>query len=345
MNMEIRKGDKVKFLNEAGGGIVSRIINEKQALVLIEEGFEIPVSITELLKSEPQADKKSEPVKQNPKILQTKKTEKAKSEKALITTTGIENNVVKPLFAIVPTIENMDNENAKFDLFLLNDGGYYFHYLIAVEKNNKFSLLEKGDLEPELKITIGSFDIDKLLAMDALVINLLLYKEEEYNLQLPVHYRINLKSLNLLNKSNYTDNDYFYELAHIIDISKVKEILQKDLIKNPELKKKIEVPYQKNVHKEKDTEEIDLHIEEIADDVSNLSNSEIINIQISRLTVSLNTAINNKTRKIVFIHGQGNGKLRYELRKVLDTKYPYLQYQDASYAEYGYGATLVIIRK
>jgi len=162
---------------------------------------------------------------------------------------------------------------------------------------------------------------------------------------LPVHYRINLKSLNLLNKSNYTDNDYFYELAHIIDISKVKEILQKDLIKNPELKKKIEVPYQKNVHKEKDTEEIDLHIEEIADDVSNLSNSEIINIQISRLTVSLNTAINNKTRKIVFIHGQGNGKLRYELRKVLDTKYPYLQYQDASYAEYGYGATLVIIRK
>ena len=38
-------------------------------------------------------------------------------------------------------------------------------------------------------------------------------------------------------------------------------------------------------------------------------------------------------------------EIRYELRKTLDTKYPDLKYQDASFAEYGYGATLVIIRK
>ncbi|MFP4019887.1 MAG: Smr/MutS family protein [Bacteroidales bacterium] len=48
---------------------------------------------------------------------------------------------------------------------------------------------------------------------------------------------------------------------------------------------------------------------------------------------------------MVFIHGVGNGRLRYELRKSLDKDYPDLDYQDASFQEYGYGATLVFLRK
>ena len=51
----------------------------------------------------------------------------------------------------------------------------------------------------------------------------------------------------------------------------------------------------------------------------------------------------NKGRRIVFIHGVGNGTLKTELRKQLERKYKGINYQDASFREYGYGATMVII--
>jgi dsDNA-specific endonuclease/ATPase MutS2 len=90
-------------------------------------------------------------------------------------------------------------------------------------------------------------------------------------------------------------------------------------------------------------EEVDLHIESITDNYSGLSNSEIVDLQMARFKISLDTAVIHKTRRIVFIHGVGNGKLKFTIRKALDDKYPDLQYQDASFKEYGYGATMVII--
>jgi dsDNA-specific endonuclease/ATPase MutS2 len=116
------------------------------------------------------------------------------------------------------------------------------------------------------------------------------------------------------------------------------------------LKEKYEIdqkPAEKKIKVENptsDIEEVDLHIEEIIDNFANLSNGEIVNIQLARFTTALEGAILSKTKRIVFIHGVGNGKLKYELCKTLDTKYPDLKYQDASYAEYGFGATMVFLK-
>jgi len=89
---------------------------------------------------------------------------------------------------------------------------------------------------------------------------------------------------------------------------------------------------------------VDLHIEEILDNWKDMSAGSIINAQLSRFEIALETAMKSDTRRIVFIHGVGNGKLKYELRKKLDTKYPDLRYQDASFKEYGYGATMIILK-
>ena len=47
--MKIKVGDKVKFLNDTGGGTVSEIINDRMVNVRIEDGFDIPALITELI--------------------------------------------------------------------------------------------------------------------------------------------------------------------------------------------------------------------------------------------------------------------------------------------------------
>ena len=49
-------------------------------------------------------------------------------------------------------------------------------------------------------------------------------------------------------------------------------------------------------------------------------------------------------QKIVFIHGKGEGVLRHALVNELRYRYKNYRYQDASFQEYGYGATQVTIR-
>ena len=48
--MKYNIGDKVKFLNTSGGGIITKIISSTMVNVAIEEGFEIPTMTSELLK-------------------------------------------------------------------------------------------------------------------------------------------------------------------------------------------------------------------------------------------------------------------------------------------------------
>ena len=50
-----------------------------------------------------------------------------------------------------------------------------------------------------------------------------------------------------------------------------------------------------------------------------------------------------KGQKIVFIHGKGEGVLRAEIEKQLKSRYRHCEYQDASFQQYGFGATQVTI--
>ena len=84
---------------------------------------------------------------------------------------------------------------------------------------------------------------------------------------------------------------------------------------------------------------IDLHIENLIDTHNGMSNSEILKIQMTHFKLFLNKSIDKKQRKIVVIHGVGAGVLRHEIRKELDIYHPYFEYYDASYDEFGYGAT------
>ncbi len=47
--MKITKGDKVRFLNDVGGGVVSRIEGGKLAYVIDEDGFEIPALLSDIV--------------------------------------------------------------------------------------------------------------------------------------------------------------------------------------------------------------------------------------------------------------------------------------------------------
>lgn len=93
-----------------------------------------------------------------------------------------------------------------------------------------------------------------------------------------------------------------------------------------------------------DVLEVDLHIENLVDNPKNMENGQIVEVQLKVFERMLQKAIEQRKRKAIFIHGVGQGVLRAEIRQLL-SYYPNVIFQDASYKEYGYGATEVIIKQ
>ncbi|MBP5478845.1 MAG: Smr/MutS family protein [Bacteroidaceae bacterium] len=89
--------------------------------------------------------------------------------------------------------------------------------------------------------------------------------------------------------------------------------------------------------------EVDLHAHEILETTKGMDARAIKDYQLSVFTRTMNEHIREKGRKIVFIHGKGEGVLRKAIIDTLKDKYKSCEYQDASFQQYGFGATMVIV--
>jgi dsDNA-specific endonuclease/ATPase MutS2 len=84
---------------------------------------------------------------------------------------------------------------------------------------------------------------------------------------------------------------------------------------------------------------------QLVDNSNGLSNKEILDIQMDKVEREMRSAIQSGAKRVVFIHGVGQGVLKQEVSKLLKKRFPKYAYHDASFKEYGYGATMVILRK
>lgn len=90
--------------------------------------------------------------------------------------------------------------------------------------------------------------------------------------------------------------------------------------------------------------EVDLHIEELLDTTAGMSAADIKEYQLSVFRKTMREHLNDKGKRIVFIHGNGDGVLRKSIIDELRHTFKTCQYQDASFQQYGFGATMVIVR-
>jgi len=89
--------------------------------------------------------------------------------------------------------------------------------------------------------------------------------------------------------------------------------------------------------------EVDLHFEALVDFPKNFSAHEKLQIQLSEVRKSLDKARRAGIKKVILIHGVGQGRLREEVYTLLE-RMDRLSFYDASYARYGKGATEVDLR-
>ena len=84
--------------------------------------------------------------------------------------------------------------------------------------------------------------------------------------------------------------------------------------------------------------EIDLHIEELLESHLGLTNTEILMKQMTEFRSFFRRAQEKSISKLIAIHGVGEGVLKNEIRSFLSKK-DNVEFFDASYMEYGKGAT------
>jgi len=88
--------------------------------------------------------------------------------------------------------------------------------------------------------------------------------------------------------------------------------------------------------------EVDLHLHEIIDDERSVSEGERLEYQLRYFERALESAIRNGKRKLIVIHGVGEGVLREEVRRILQY-YDGVRFYDGDMRRYGVGATEVEI--
>jgi len=124
----------------------------------------------------------------------------------------------------------------------------------------------------------------------------------------------------------------------------VKEVELKNCQPAPDSDSSERQPVKLKKEKKPHIIEVDLHINQLLDSTAGMNNTEIITVQLNLFRQTLKENQNKKGQKIVFIHGRGEGVLRNAILSELESKYKNFSVQDASFKEYGFGATMVTIR-
>jgi hypothetical protein len=349
----LKIGDRVKFLNAVGGGKVTGYVSPKVVSIEDESAFEVPVLITELVKIE-QFEKVTpgyRKVQQKPSNPEPAKPKKESLPLFASSAGKPATDTPSYFLAFVPQVPSMPL-SGEIKAWLVNDSNYtvLFHFSLLID--GSYISEKSGRLAPYSRIPIKGFSHSDLSNFPDFGIQLLPFATKSTTLLKPLAKTIKVNPVKFYKESIYTGNAYFETRAWLISLKENNleqelEKLKEHDFSAPQIIKEsgdIKKPAPKK-HEPLELKEVDLHIHELVEDSKGLEPKELLDIQMDKFRFEMESAIQQGAKRIVFIHGVGQGTLKNELRRELANRYKKYDFQDASFREYGYGATMVILRK
>lgn len=346
--MRFKVGEAVKFLNEKGGGKVKRI--QPDGMVLVEvDGFDIPFSPSELVKleiaPEPEVVSEPKPIQHRVEI----------PAPVTLPSSSVNQLPEGVYLAFIPEDENRLLE-CPIEVTLYNKTSYSLYYTLLQKEVNKFFCAAFGEIKPQSTTQLLKVLRSELEMLSTLRFQGIKFKKGELEPHDNLDLTIKLKPVKFYKENNYQDVAELGTKALLVDLSgrempiqeKPKAIpshqgmLGRQAAKDMASKKRLDAKLRQFAPIVTE-EEVDLHIEEILDDHRGMTNGEIIHIQLMHFQKKLDEAIAKHYNKITFIHGVGKGRLKEEILLLLKG-YKNIQYRNAPYEKYGYGATEVIIK-
>ena len=254
--------------------------------------------------------------------------------------------------AFVP-MELKELSHTRFEAYLVNDSNYYLRFAYLSAENNGWTLRATDEVEPNTKLFIEEFGREDLNQLDRVAVQLIAYKREKNFLLKPaVDVQLRIDGVKFYKLHTFLDNPFFEQPALVYTLVEKDKVVRPLVVdaqqlkanmygKDEQPKPRVQTPQPR---KEGGPLVVDLHASELLETTAGLSPSDILNHQLDVFRKTLNDYEKQRGTKIVFIHGKGEGVLRKAIVNELQYRYKSYTYQDASFQEYGYGATQVTIK-
>lgn len=357
-------GDKVRFLSDVGGGKVAGFQDKNIVLVEDEDGFQVPTAITDVVVVEDDdysttrivANKNK--TKDKPAItIPDDDEDYDPSDRPVTFKAPIEERKggeqLSAYIAFVP-IDMKEITSTRFEAYFVNDSNYYMRYTYLSDENSNWHFRSSGEVEPNTKLFIEEFGREELGEMQHICLQVMAFKREKtFMLKPPIDVQLRIDSVKFYKLHTFQENDFFEQPALVytivendkparplvIDANKLKKEMLSKIADDSKPAPQPAKPIDKNA-----PVVVDLHASELLETTSGMSATDILNYQLETFRKTIKEYEKQKGKKIVFIHGKGEGVLRHALINELHYRFKHCQYQDASFQEYGYGATQVTIK-
>lgn len=368
MASSVKIGDTVRFLNSVGGGRVTRI-EANMAFVTDEDGFDTPVLLKECVvvdNSTAWERAQAKNRQEAPAVSAVKEAEKTPSKDYTPVEPEVEPTEVEggDILNLVLGFEADDLKrlsDTSYFAYLVNDSNYYLYFTyMSAAADGGWTTRYAGIVEPGIQVLLEEFGKDAVSSLERIAIQAVAFKKgKEFAMKTPVSVEIKPDITKFFKLHCFKSNPYFETPVIAFDIVKndvpcvrgqldVEKLVQSVSKPKPADKKRIKRPVVKNTDyrpRASGIIEVDLHIDELVDTTAGMSNADMLNLQVDEFRKVMDSNLANKGQKIVFIHGKGDGVLRHALVKELNHRYKgKVEVQDASFREYGFGATQVTIR-
>jgi len=363
--MKFKLGDKVKFLNEHGGGVISKVVSSKLVYVKIEDGFEIPTMASELVLAQDMmqnsghmfvdsssgrtysGEPQHQPIeKEEEEIVFDDRSSPLEIFKAK----GNDKNGV--YLAFVPQDQKW-LLTGLLDIYLVNYTDYDLLFSLFLKTTKgAWEGTDYDAVKPNTKILLNSIEREEIEKWTFGQVQLLYHKDLSSKVLAPVNTAFSFKPAKLYHENVYQNSTFISDKAFLLIIN---DIGVQPAVAESELGEKYdeEIKLQKatpkkpeeviNKHKTSPREAVvDLHIGELVDDYSKMSSAEMLNYQLNYFVRCLESAIHEHLTKVTIIHGVGDGVLKSKMQEILN-EYDNVKSKDASLKNFGYGATEVLI--
>ena len=350
-------GDRVSFLSTTGGGRVTKIIDSRMVMVEIEDGFEVPCLISDLVydyRSQPARQQQiTDVVQQEVKekeLLQQQQEEDSRHGGLRRFAKEAEKEGV--YLAFVPHEQQWLLTGA-MDVILVNHTPFEMLYTFTVKEKEQFVNVDYGQLEKYEKVVVETISREDLEYWCNGVVQAIFTKETSDIVLLPLNVPFALRSNRFFKEGSYLMSGILGEKAVMVCLSELVSLKSSDadLMKiakegvGSQAPKKDLVKQEAPIDKHKTGQgeaTVDLHIGELVENIAGLSSHDMFQIQMDYFKKMLDSAIAAEYNKVTFIHGVGNGVLKNAIIEELK-KYEKTKSHQASIAKFGVGAIDVVI--
>lgn len=365
---KVKVGDRVRFLNDVGGGIVRAVLRSGVIHVEDESGFQIPMMESEVvlvtegatLVPKPQPGQSiREALGDRPAQTQQKPTATPTPQpKQRLRGTDEEGDRLNIHLCYLVEEGGVLGQD-EYEVFLVNESNYDLMILYTSGRNEIRKTRFAGIVPFDSTELLEHFPPTELQERAKTSIQILAYKADEdetFYPKEPMNIEIKVDGARFFKQNAFVENPFFDDPAIMIELVKQDKPMGKD---KPDLthlqeqmqRKKIleDRPKKSHPHTKKQANEplvIDLHINELVDSTAGMEPKHMLEIQLTKVKEVMDRfqKPKYKGKQIVFIHGKGEGVLRKAVTELIGQQYPHTDIQDASFQEYGFGATKVTIK-